>query len=144
MAPTLTRTTIPELLDQLIARGNSQSGIGRAIGSSASAVSAWRNGLRTPDPRECRALARFLRVPEEVVFRAAGHLSDEPMAEPEVPPWLAAVILELTEPEQETLAETARSLLELRERRAAYEARLAALPTESSPPQSPQEKPSTE
>jgi len=93
-------------------------------GVSPNAVNAWRRGLRIPDPAYCEKIAEALHLPVEDVLRAAGHLPplEEGAEEPALPAWLTSLLLELDQAERETLADSARLLLELREKKAEYEA----------------------
>ena len=56
---------IPELLDQAKkAQGfTTDMALAKALNVSRSAVSAWRNGVKTPDTVQCAALARFTGLP---------------------------------------------------------------------------------
>jgi len=70
------------LKTQMDARGWSQSDFARASGLTRQVISYYLTGkTKTPDPEALRALADALRMPPEVVFRAAGVLpqtSDDP------------------------------------------------------------------
>lgn len=90
MALVAVPTTIPELLDQLVAEGMSQAGIARALKVSHSAVSAWRRGLRRPDTGECERIAVFVKLPPDEVLRMAGHLkalAEERSPYDQMPSW---------------------------------------------------------
>lgn len=63
------------LLDQLSKLGWSQSDLARAAGLNRQSISDYVNRRRTnPDPRALISVARALKLPTEVVFRAAGIL----------------------------------------------------------------------
>lgn len=66
---------IPELLDQAKkAQGfTTDMALAKALNVSRSAVSAWRNGVKTPDTVQCAALARFTGLPLARVLGIVGE-----------------------------------------------------------------------
>ena len=66
------------LLEELIKRGWSQADLSRRANLSRTAVSNILTGNRAPGPDFCRAVARALGYPQELVFRKAGLIDDPP------------------------------------------------------------------
>lgn len=117
--------TFVELLAAEMARRKlSERSFSMFLGLSPTTVNRYMHGKSIPDPAACRKIAYRLGLPEEDVLRAAGHLS--PATEPpELPPWLQSLLptlAQLDDFEAATLEATAQTLLELREKRAEYEA----------------------
>ena len=132
------------LEEELRGRAVSRAQLAAYMGKRPQTVYSWFNDDRIPSSAMCQEIARVLHLPIEEVLRAAGHLPAEPSpAEPELPGWLRAVLLELDSSELRVVDATARGLLALREEKAAFEASPPP-PTEPAPPRSPQEPPSTE
>jgi transcriptional regulator with XRE-family HTH domain len=65
------------LQGELDRRGWDQSKLARRAGVSQGQVSRVLSGTRGLGPDTCRAIARALDLPEEVVFRKAGLLSEK-------------------------------------------------------------------
>jgi transcriptional regulator with XRE-family HTH domain len=72
------------LQEQMNERGLSQSDLARLAGVTRSSINGILVGTRGPGPDLCNAIARGLKLPPEVVFRAAGLLPPKPNAEPTV------------------------------------------------------------
>lgn len=72
------------LHDRIRESGKSQSELAYAGGISASQISRVLSGTREPGSDFCRAIARALDVPPEIVFRRAGLLPDNPNDPPDV------------------------------------------------------------
>ena len=76
------------LEERLAEKGWTRSDLARATGYVAgqkpqrgfwpAQVSAWLNGVRVPEPEQCRRLADALGVDPRTVLRLNGHLSPEP------------------------------------------------------------------
>lgn len=66
---------IPELLDQAKqAQGfTTDMALAKALNVSRSAVSAWRNGVKTPDTVQCAALAGYTGLPLAKVLGIVGE-----------------------------------------------------------------------
>lgn len=66
---------IPELLDQAKqAQGfTTDMALAKALNVSRSAVSAWRNGVKTPDTVQCAALAKYTGLPLAKVLGIVGE-----------------------------------------------------------------------
>ena len=75
------------LQGQLDNRGWTQARLARRSGVSTGQIARVINGTRAPGPDFCRAVAKALDLPEELVFRQAGLLSPE--GKKENPPNLA-------------------------------------------------------
>jgi transcriptional regulator with XRE-family HTH domain len=56
-----------------------QADLVRASGISRGGVSNLINQVRDPDPKSCKAIAKALNLPVELVFRKAGLLPPEPL-----------------------------------------------------------------
>jgi transcriptional regulator with XRE-family HTH domain len=67
--------TITDLLDAAkTAQGfTTDMALAHALGISRSAVSAWRNGVKTPDPVQCAALAGYTGLPLAQVLGIVGE-----------------------------------------------------------------------
>lgn len=67
--------TITDLLDAAkSAQGfGTDMALASALGISRSAVSAWRNGVKTPDPVQCAALAGYTGLPLAQVLGIVGE-----------------------------------------------------------------------
>lgn len=67
--------TITDLLDAAKkAQGfGTDMALASALGISRSAVSAWRNGVKTPDPVQCAALAGYTGLPLAQVLGIVGE-----------------------------------------------------------------------
>ncbi|MCS6800456.1 MAG: helix-turn-helix transcriptional regulator [Chloroflexota bacterium] len=89
------------LREQVASAGLSQREASRRAGLSASAVSDYLNGRRTPLPHACRKLARAFGVAEDVVLALAGHRTLPPAEH-------AEFLLFLREQPPELLAEIER------------------------------------
>ena len=79
-ADTLRGMSFAEYLKRLKGPRLSQNALAEYIGASSGAMSRWMTGQETPRPAYCRKLAKYFKVPEEEVLRAAGHLSPDPSA----------------------------------------------------------------
>jgi len=100
------------LQEQLDSRGWHQARLARRSGISAGQIARVINDTRQPGPEFCRAIAKALELPEELVFRQAGLLSPEQRKED--PPTLAewvALFRQSTPEKQEDLLTLARALL---------------------------------
>lgn len=82
------------LAEQLGLRLMKASALALYAGVSHATVSKWLSGQYKPKPEQCRGIAKVLRLPEETVLKAAGHLSGEPAATapPAVHPALEAIL----------------------------------------------------
>ncbi|CAN7348547.1 helix-turn-helix transcriptional regulator [Pseudoxanthomonas sp. LjRoot168] len=67
--------TVTELLDAAkAAQGfSTDMALAKALGISRSAVSAWRNGVKTPDTVQCAALAGYTGLPLAQVLGVVGE-----------------------------------------------------------------------
>jgi len=72
------------LTSEMRKRDITQAELARLAGLSRTAVSNVLSGARTPGPDFCRAIARALDYPPEVVFRRAGLLPPKPEADEEI------------------------------------------------------------
>lgn len=96
-------------------------------GAARQTINAWFVDERLPTPELCSRIATVLHVPPEEVLVRAGHLpADTVVAQPDVPGWLTAALVGLTEAELRVVATTARALREARQDLAADEALRAA------------------
>lgn len=95
--------------------------------AGTSTINAWFTRDAIPGPDLCRRLARALKVPADDVLRIAGHLDDDPEpTDAAIPGWLRdmlPLLTQLDESEAPALEHSARAVLEMRELRAAYDAR---------------------
>ena len=75
----MTKETFPQwLLTEINERGWSQGELARRAGITQGAVSHILGGMRSPGPEFCKAVAKALGYPPEVVFRKAGILPPKP------------------------------------------------------------------
>ena len=65
------------LNSELEQRGWNQSKLAQRAGLGRGTISNVINNVRKPGPEICKAIAKALSVPEEVVFREAGILEPE-------------------------------------------------------------------
>ena len=54
-----------------------QTGLGIAINVGQSTISKWLRDISVPDTENCRKLAQYFQVPQELVLRLAGHIVPE-------------------------------------------------------------------
>lgn len=88
----------------------------------ASLVTKWLKGSTVPGLESKRALSRHFKVKlSEIPGGSPFDEEEEPGPPPEVPSYLADLISQLDAPEQRSVAEMARTLLELREAKARYD-----------------------
>ena len=66
------------LQEELASRGWSAADLARRARLTTGAISHVINGSRRPGPDFCRAVARALGYPQELVFRKAGLIDDPP------------------------------------------------------------------
>ena len=80
--------------------GFTQDGLGRAVGltgkNPSQTIRKWEKGRQKPDPRYIRALARILRLDEDMIHRAkypygVGRSRDSGVDEPSAPYFNPAV-----------------------------------------------------
>src|SRR5512139_3399651 len=69
------------LQGQLDNRGWTQARLARRSKVSTAQIARVINNTRAPGPEFCRAVAKALELPEELVFREAGLLSPEGIKE---------------------------------------------------------------
>lgn len=118
----ISREFLAWLRRHMDAREYKKSQVALYAGVDPSTVTGWFAGS-LPRLEARRALARHFKVPLSSV---PGGSDDDELGEdvemPEVPAYLAELISRLEPPEQDSLADMAKTLLALRERRAAYDA----------------------
>jgi transcriptional regulator with XRE-family HTH domain len=88
-------------------------------GLSANALSTFIAQTARPEPETLRKLAPVLDVPEELLLRLAGYLSDEPESPPSASPEMEAILAQvktLPRDHQRVFWQHARDLLRLIER----------------------------
>ena len=77
------KINFPEWLKKQLERtGMSQSELARAAGVTRAAINGIITGARGPGTDLCNGIAKALRIPPEVVYRAAGLLPPEPAENP--------------------------------------------------------------
>lgn len=104
------------LQKELNDRGWTQADLSRFSNLSTAAISRMMTGARGIGPDACLAIANALRIPPEIVFRAAGLLPPKPDDEVTLEEW-RYVLEQLSEEDREELLNIARLKIELRERK---------------------------
>lgn len=108
----MSAVSFPEwLLEQMDSLRLSQADLARKSGLTTAAISRILTGSRDAGPDACRAIARALDLPEELVFRQAGLLSPEtPAADaPNLAEWIH-LYRKASPEERERMLELARVL----------------------------------
>ena len=88
----------------------SQSELARRAGLTRGAINNILTAHRQPGPEFCRAIARALDLPEELVFREAGLLSPKNEEPPTLSEWIH-IFWEADEKERDRMIEVAKTLL---------------------------------
>ena len=69
------------LIKELRNRGWTQADLARESGLTSGGIAHLVNRTRNPTAESCKVIARALRYPPEIVFRAAGLLPPKPAAD---------------------------------------------------------------
>ena len=69
------------LIKELRNRGWTQADLARESGLTSGGIAHLVNRTRNPTAESCKVIARALRYPPEIVFRAAGLLPSKPAAD---------------------------------------------------------------
>lgn len=104
------------LQKELNDRGWTQADLSRFSNLSTAAISRMMTGARGIGPDACLAIANALRIPPEIVFRAAGLLPPKPDDEVTLEEWLY-VLDQLSEEDRDELLNIARLKIERREKK---------------------------
>lgn len=104
------------LQDQLQAHNMSQAELARRSGLTGAMISLLASGKREPGLDTIKGIARALKLPVEIVYRAAGLLppkADESVTSEE----LQHLVSQLDERDQEMIIEMARTMIRQRQPR---------------------------
>jgi transcriptional regulator with XRE-family HTH domain len=121
------------LKNEMKIRGWRQADLARATGIDSSVFSRILNLEREPSPDTCRAIAKALVLPPEVVFRKAGFLPEKPYEPPEQSPDILEMIRlynDLEDADQHEVLAIIRTIV--KEKKARYDAAKKGTPATQS------------